>query len=233
MRDVKTTRPLVRPPDLSDEDDEDLIVYMAMFGEDLDESDGALVQEAFAELYRRHREYLYGVLYHRHRKELELLYGPGGVADHVNETFIKALKGAGTYQCGKPGRNRSRLIRAWLGKIAYNDLVDKLRARQEELAWTKMDLEELESSLKILKREQVPNSKEYRLIYKALDELNEKEEYVLRMTFMYQQPGQEGRPMPREKVAEIAHTLNTTHENIRQIRSRALKKIRRYVDAHQ
>jgi DNA-directed RNA polymerase sigma subunit (sigma70/sigma32) len=65
-------------------------------------------------------------------------------------------------------------------------------------------------------------------VTEGLDELSEREQDVLRVTALYQRAGDHQR-LPNAISAELALRWETTNENIRAIRSRALKKLSDFV----
>jgi RNA polymerase sigma factor (sigma-70 family) len=71
-----------------------------------------------------------------------------------------------------------------------------------------------------------------RLRCEALDSLTDRERFILIVTFEYHQYGQEYQRLPNEKVKEISETYNISHDYVRQLRKRAIKKIKKYVDTH-
>ncbi len=73
-------------------------------------------------------------------------------------------------------------------------------------------------------------SQQMQILQEALDELSEKEQDILRVTFLWHQPGQEHQRVPPKALAELAARYDTTAPAIRQARKRALDKIRAYVD---
>src|SRR5439155_10413333 len=127
-----------RSLDLSQETDEDLLVFMTMREDDL-----SVANEAWAEFYRRHIEYIYGVC----SRVTRGILADSGPADLAQETFIRAYEKAGTFNNGgvkDPDGLRLR-VRAWLGKIAQNIYSDILRGRRDANE-TAVDREELEEA---------------------------------------------------------------------------------------
>ena len=56
--------------------------------------------------------------------------------------------------------------------------------------------------------------------------LTDREEDVLRTTFHWYDPTREHQKLPEAVLAELARRWNTTPDNIRQIRSRALRRLK-------
>jgi RNA polymerase sigma factor (sigma-70 family) len=68
-----------------------------------------------------------------------------------------------------------------------------------------------------------------KLLDEAIDSLSEKEQRVLRTTFQYYQPGKQHQRLPNDVAEDLAKELGTTSDNVRQIRHRALEKIKEYI----
>ena len=208
-------------PSMSDLDDEQLLALAA--GRDV--ASGRL-RAAQAELYRRHVRYLYGAL----KKREGMLSRTVGLAveDLVQETFQRAFQYGASYKAlPQADAERARLrTRAWLGRIAQNLIIDAL-SRSTEISASPM-LEEVgvdEAD------EPPPSSPELRAVRCALEELSEREQDVLRVTLLYQRVGTAHQRLPNEVSAELARRWGTTNENIRAIRSRAMKKLMSHIDA--
>src|SRR5688572_17372916 len=109
------------PSGFCKDSDEDLLFFMALKDED---PRGA--ENAWAEFYSRHVDYLYATCLYAYARSL----GEGGVADLVHNTFIRVYEKAGTFQpsghMGSTDRERA-YVRAWFGKIAENLLKDSFR----------------------------------------------------------------------------------------------------------
>ena len=69
------------------------------------------------------------------------------------------------------------------------------------------------------------DSETIRRVREAIESLNEKEQMVIRVTFQWYSPDREHQRLPNDVAADLAATLRTTPENLRQIRRRALRKI--------
>lgn len=206
--------------DLSQETDEDLLVYMTMR-----DDDPSAANEAWAEFYLRHIDYLRWVCCRVSR----VILGDTGPDDLAQWTFIKAYEKAGTFNSGgikDPDRLRLR-VRAWLGRIAQNIYRDMLRGRKDvtELAIDREELEEAPEQVQA-----TPTTSAYkRLLDEAINILSERKQHVLRVTYQYNQPGKKHQRLPNHVAEELANTLNTTSDNIRQLRCRALREIDQYI----
>ncbi len=202
----------------ANETDVDLMGYMSMRDED-----PATARKAWGEFYKRHVDYLHGVC---HRAYGYVLDGSAGVGDIVAETFHRAYRKAELFDAGgieDPIRIRRR-TRAWLGRIAQRLVLDTLRNAQR-LPTYQFKTETWEN---IADQPRLPPRDDglIRQVRNAIAQLSEKEQVVIRVTFEWYQPGREHQRLPNEVVTDLAKTLETTPENLRQIRRRALSKIR-------
>lgn len=180
---------------------------------------------AQSEFYARHVRYLYGVLV-RQRGQLGALVGVSA-EDLVQETFHRAFERAATFRSDgidDPERLRRR-ARAWLGRIAQHLLADQLRRFREVSA--SPYLERL--SCDAIDEPSAPSA-ELELVNAGLAELSEREQDVLRVTALYHRAGDHQR-LPNAVSAELAARWGTSGENIRAIRSRAMKKLKSFIAA--
>ena len=203
------------PLDVDTLADDELLAAVA------DNADSAVA--ARGELYRRHVRYLYGAVSRRQEKLLAV----AGLSaeDLVQDTFHRAFERASTFRSDgitDPERLRRR-ARAWLGRIAQNLLADALSRAREISATPYLERVSCEG----IDREQ-PASKELRLVQEGLEELSEREQDVLRITALYHRAGGHQR-LPNSVARELAARWQTTSDNIRAIRSRAMKKLRAFV----
>lgn len=203
-------------------DDEQLLALAA--GRDVAP---ARARAAQSEFYQRHVRYLYGAL---KRREGTLTRAVGvAVEDVVQEAFQRAFRYGASYKAlagADPDRARLR-TRAWLGRIAQNLVLDAMSRSSEVLASPSLD----ELSSDGLDEPQPPSSPEVRAVRAALEELSEREQDVLRVTLLHQRAGAEHQRLPNDVSAELARRWDTTNENIRAIRSRAMKKLMSHIDA--
>jgi RNA polymerase sigma factor (sigma-70 family) len=172
------------------------------------------------QLYERHVRYLFAIVLKRCR-------GFGLSADEsedlVQDTFGRAFAHAGSYRPSQESDTEleRRWTRAWLGQIARNLLLDCLAGR-ESLA----SAEELE--LLSVPAEEVPpesDTPRLRALRAALGTLTDREQDVLRVSALYQRRGEAHQRLPNDVSDELARRWETTNDNIRAIRSRAMKKL--------
>lgn len=210
------------------ETDADLLLYMSMSAEEPESA--RLAWEAF---YLRHVRYLYAVCL---RAYAPLLGGAEGVGDLVAETFRRAYEHAGTFDAAEihDAERLRRRAAAWLGRIAQRLVQDILRGRRklpvhglDAAQWREVAAEPVATECP------TPQGREkLETLKSALATLSEKEQLVLRVTFQWYEPGAEHQRLSDEVCADLARQLQTTGENLRQIRRRALKKVEHLVRQH-
>lgn len=212
----------VAAPAMTDETDANLLVYMSW-----KDDDGPNAKEAWKELYGRHVVYLYACC----AKTAVAKLGPEAIEDLVVDTFQRAYERAHTFQAdGLTGKDRaeiSKIVRAWLGKIAHRLACDKLRNR-EEVTRPEVHLSQ-EHWQDIPGRELAEDRSEPQvvaIVREAMQTvLNEQEREALREWFQWYDPEREHQRLPNDVAQDIANHLNTTPERMRKIRHIALKKV--------
>ena len=210
--------------ELAGESDVDLLVYMTMADDDPRAAQGAW--EAF---YHRHVRYLYAVCM---RAYARLLGGQPGVCDLVAEVFQRAYEHADKFDPAgitDPQRQRQR-VRAWLGWIARASAQNAWRG-QRRLPTQFLDHDQWQHVAQDAPAD-TPDPGRTESVRAAILALTEREQLVIRVTFQWYQPGQRHQRLPNDVAAELARTLGTTPENLRQIRRRAMKRIQTYLDRH-
>jgi RNA polymerase sigma factor (sigma-70 family) len=205
--------------DLRHETDEDLLVFMTMRGDDL-----STANAAFEEFYGRNVNYLFRVC----RRVTSGVLDESGAWDIVQETFIRAYDRAATFNgegITDPDR-LSRRVKAWLGRIAVNIFRDLLRGRAgiREVSLDEQEIAKEPDPVSV----SAPSANRL-LLDEAIDSLSDREQRVLRTTFQYYQPGRTHQRLPNDVAEGLATELGTTSENVRQIRRRALRKIKEYI----
>ena len=186
-------------------------------------ADPGVAHRAQAELYARHVRYLYGAV-QRHRQNLLRVAGVSP-EDLVQETFRRAFERAHTFQRGEVNDDDHlrRRTRAWLGRIAQNLLADYLNRVREVSATPYLERLSCDGI-----DDEPSTSPELALMRRALGELTERERDVLRVTALYLRAGDNQR-LPNAVSAELAQRWGTNSDNIRAIRSRAMKKLKSFV----
>ena len=213
-------------PEIAGESDDYLLLRMSMKGEDESAS-----LEAFREFYCRHAEYLYNVCL-RYRR---VLGGEKGVEDLVQDTFLRAYEHASAFVLsGDADQKQLRLrVRAWLGRISNRLILNVLRSdHMRETPYDPASMPDLVDGA----REEEDDSDGVRIdarmvmLHNALAALDEREQDILRVTYLYYQRKRDHQRLPNAIAASLARQWNTTPENIRAIRHRALKKVKQHLE---
>lgn len=202
----------------ANDSDADLMVYMSMKADD-----PSAAREAWGELYARHSGYLYAVC---QRAYGDLLGGDTAVGDLVADTFRRAFERSHQFVPpeGVDSEALRRVVRAWLGRIAQRLFQDLLRSRRR-LDVVHVDAEAWEA-VPAPEPQPTPSAARVERVCQAFGHLSEREQLVLRATLQWYQPGRLQQRLPSDVVEDLAATLQTTPENLRQIRRRSLEKIR-------
>ena len=210
------------------ETDADLLVYMAMASDD-----PPVAREAWDVFYRRHVGYLYAVC---RRSYARWLGGEAGVGDLVADTFKRAFEHAGTFDAeGVTDADRlRRRVRAWLGRIAQRLMQTALREAgrlplryAEPENWAELAPEPVDGPGGETGESVGP---EVAAAREAMALLTEAEQTVLRVTLQWYRPERDHQRLPNDVAEDLARTLGTTPENLRQIRRRALRKVKQHVE---
>lgn len=209
--------------DFSRDSDEDLLVYMSMQADDRSSA-----EDAWEEFYKRHEGYLMAVC----GRSFRVTLGDLGVQDLVQDTFVRVFQKAHTYKpVGVSSEDRARAnVRGWLGKIANNLFLSSLR-RQPQVDYlddpfaTIVDKRATEEATET----QAGESEELSLLRKALQTLTEREREVLIASYAWYEAGTGCKKMPTEELKGLMERFQTTDVNIRQIRSRAFRKLEQYL----
>ncbi len=205
--------------DLQAESDEDLLLWMSWR---TDQPEAA--KAACTEFYNRHVGYLFRRLA-KHRDSI----GEHEIEDIVIEAFKRAYEKAATYEpVGTSDRDVPRRnVRAWLGTIAHNLVMDQLRRPDSGLRLVG-EWEPLEESIRPLGDGDF--TPEHQLLHEALATLSANERRVLEVTTQFSAPGEKHQRLPNGVAQDLAKSLETSVDNIRQLRKRALAKLRAYME---
>ncbi len=208
--------------DFTGETDADLLGYMGMRECEPE------ARDAFAEFYCRHAEWLYNFLCRP--RTLQLSGGEEGVKDVLQATFLRAYDGAHTFDPGGNATQDSsrRRARAWLGGIANNVIHDILRVPDMMNVVSEPNLLD-----QIVECKPAELSQMAEWVREALEALTEREKDVVLVTVLHHKFGEKHQRLPNAVSLGLAQRWNTTPENIRALRSRALKKVKEAVEARE
>jgi len=196
--------------------DDDLLAWIS------NESDDSARRAAWGVFYGRHAEYLFGACTRIYRGRLD----EGLVADLVEDTFLRVYeRAAALYRPADAGDAEFRQcrVRAWLAQIAERLAQDVFRGRSRRPA-AHLEQEEWQG---VPERPESVRSTAAEELCRVMDEvLEERERDVLRVTFHWHDPERDHQKLPDEAVEELARRWNLKPDNIRQIRRRALQKLK-------
>lgn len=155
--------------------------------------------------------------------------------DIFQNTILKALKGIhGLRQrMTDSSTNNSNYIKAWLSRIARNELIDFLRKNPDEKRLAnefRINSEELEISYDINEddNEDIERpSIEKEQLDKALSSLTERERDILMTYFLYQYKDNPNGHLPDTVIENLCKKHGVKSDNLRQIKKRALMKLKK------
>lgn len=185
-------------------------------------------REAWGVFYGRHAEYVRRSSLRAH----STLIGPDQVRDAVHDTFLRAYQRAGTFELiGASAENQRKAVRAWLFRINENIIRDYFRNTPMVLFVEDSELEEhLERAREgTAPQPDGPSDAKVAVLEQGLNGLTDREQRVLRETAFWYVPGLRQQRMPHAAMQRLANDLNTTPANIRQLRARAMEKLKKYV----
>jgi RNA polymerase sigma factor (sigma-70 family) len=226
---MKAAEPVETHPDLTGAPDEDLLAWMATRD---DEESAAKSQAAFAAFYNRYE----GYVYNRCRGRFSGFIDEDTTKYLVGDTFLRVYEKAGTFrpsEASDPDQRR-RELKAWLVTIAANRLFSSFRAYKgaQEVQLTDEEWAQLdEDTCGGVSAESEPL--EHRLVREAFEQLNDKQKLVVEATLdsFKVEPSRKQQRLSNEVSKALADKLGTTPEDVRQIRRRAYRKMREYVQA--
>jgi RNA polymerase sigma factor (sigma-70 family) len=214
-----------------EDSDYDLFGYMAM-----KDDDPVSAQAAWAEFYCRHAGYIFGALTKAHGEYLE----EESLQDLASATLIRVYERAHKFKTNPEVSEHDiqrRHVRSWIARIAQNLYNDQLREQKgfqiilpdDEQEWEQISFEVFCSEKAEDGNWDELKKLEQQWIKEAFQNLNEREQYVLRVAAEYEKPGKDHQRLPNKISLELAKALNTTSDGVRQIRKRAKDSIKKYV----
>ncbi len=202
--------------DFDGDSDSDLLEVMTW-----QETDPEAARAAWAAFYKRHLSFLLTAC----RKYAQGLLRYGAAEDLAEDTMLRVWdNGAATYRCDPTAdADTARLrVRAWLCRIAHNIAANRLRGR----TLLQIDLSDFEWTLIAEPSKGTPSEMSDRLRAAMQTALTDRERQVIRVVAQYDDPLHPGRHLPEDVLSDLERQLGTTRENIRQIKSRALRKLK-------
>ena len=193
--------------------------------------DGDKGQQTLAttEMFLRYREAL-----HKKLKKRLFQYDDDFLADFVIQTFTIVFQNPEKFErkTNEDSEIQEKRFIKWMTVIA-NNLYNSWIREQANLStmsdefWTLTAEHTSQSDFDL----EEPSSEKARLVREAMDVLSERDREILRI-FLSHCPDITNRQskLPRNVIAELCDHFNTTPENIRAIRSRAIKKVKAHLE---
>ncbi|MCE5223131.1 sigma-70 family RNA polymerase sigma factor [bacterium] len=194
--------------------DEDLFFLMSL--KDKEETEA---QEAFRIFYKKYDRLLWSLCYSVCSK-IDISNVEELAKCVFNNTMI-AIYEHPTYDAKK-----SKLS-TWMSRIAYHETLDlisdfKINDIKKNVPLNEKIVEAVPDTEEIIDIE----TPEKKLLSEALDQLTDRDREILLTCMMYKE---EHKHTPDEILLELSNKYNTTTVNIRQIRKRALDKVKAYI----
>jgi len=213
----------------TDETSTELLAYMALYQDDEPQE----AEEAFNEFYYRYYSFVTAVVT-KNCPNGSAYYDPSLIKSTVHNTFCNVYARAETFKTeGQTNKaNSEGRIKAWLSQIAKNEMrqllkttIPYLNKHEFNEYATATDPTELHTYL----RNDNPTSFQRDLIDRALASLSDKQRHIL-LTYLRFQDG--NKKLPKEELERLAILYDTSSDNLRQIKSRALKKVKDFISAN-
>ena len=220
---------------MQEETDEDLLLYMAFADMPGDKTNA---DDALKELHRRYVKRVYA----RCRVMFKAYDAGESMAEELTQaTFSRAYERAETYKPAPEGVESSSWTLGWLCKIASRIFLDFRRNPERPGPLKVIDLDvhveeyspEDFAGLYCEGVEPAYTHHEFHLVAEAFDTLDERTQIVLVETLVQRQRSPGRTYMLRGTSEALAARINTSTDNLRQIRSKGIKKISEYVAQHQ
>ena len=202
----------------SDASDAELLAAMAA-----QRGDPALATAALEEFITRHRLFVFKV-----SRNLVDRYGTASGWDDeqlAKAVFDRIYRSSHTYRDidGLTESGRTRRLKAWIGRITNNLLIDKHRRCRAVL---------FDDSF--LACVEVPSENDefptevHRLLHEAVQKLPDAQRLVIVRTLRYMQAQRRHQRIPNAVCRQLREQLQTTSSNIRKLRKRAWSHIRQH-----
>lgn len=219
-------------PNLCETSDEYLLVMMAR-GDTSSEEAGM----AWQEFYKRHQSYVSNVIY-------RVSSSWAGITDVdkrdlVHEVFIKVFEKSASYKSKnlEDLKQAKGQARAWISQIAKNLAFDLLRNRQglisesyeDEQIRNELEKAQLQKEKESSSSATPPENSTHQSLF---DGLNAKERKVLAVYAHHCDPSSKQLTIPDADLEALAQEINTSKSNIRQIKKRAVDKIKKNAEDH-
>lgn len=209
---------------------EDLFLIMSMKDDDLEQA-----HKAYSEFHKRYAKYLYAVT-KKVCSNFVQKYGDTLTESVFSNTILKVYEKAETFIAIdhlKTEVEKERRLKAWLGKIATNEmkmLLRELKKDDDKITFDSNFINEQEIIAEEDNEKKTRKTFERKLLDSALNSLKEQHRHILLTYYAYEE---EGKNMPSNVLDELCAMHDTTKENLRQIKKRSLEKIKKHILEHQ
>lgn len=196
-------------------------------------------ESAFNEFFLRYKNFLLRAC----KKSCASFDSSEMLADDIfQNTLLKVLNKANTFKSKSEegdSKNISIEIKAWLSRIAYHELINFLRKNPDEKALSNPFREkslDFAGAQDDSSEEEKENIKPEKLFQKnildtALASLTEREKYILMAYMQYFEASQPLKHLPDEVMQSICMKFDLKPDNVRQIKGRAMKKLKLKMDS--
>jgi RNA polymerase sigma factor (sigma-70 family) len=197
-------------------------------------------ESAFTEFYERFSDYLnlaVSKIASKYR-----MFGSDFQDAVFNNTFMRVYDRASTFKDGgiRDAKRLNLRIKAWLGKIAQNELLQLLREEKKQKEKTSSVLEvygaknnDWEDDFdKEEVSEEIPLNVNQQLLARALATLKERDRDILLTYYDFFQPDNPTLKLPRKEIQKLSGLYDTTPAHLRKIKQRALEKVIKFIQEY-
>ena len=198
-------------------------MFLAM---SMKEVDRPTAEKAFNAFYYRYKDYLFSIV---NKACISWkMYGEDLVKDVFQNTFLSVYQKAESFLLidDLPIENQEKRLKAWLGRIAQNEMFQLLRENSKE----KIDyLEDLSIFNESSEENEIIASENVLLVEKALSNLKERDRDIL-ITYIQFEEG--NKKLPRDEISRLSEYWEVLPDNMRKIKQRALLNVKEYIETY-
>ncbi len=204
---------------------ENLFLIMSMKDDDKEQA-----EKAYNEFHSRYSKYLYGIIISVAIK-FKNTYDYEELAENVfQNTLLTIWEKADTFMKIEDvaSEKKERRVKAWLGKIARNEMFQLLRDYKTASEKITYDTE-LINEINLVDEPIVENQPKFekKLLNNALKTLKPRDKDILLAYYQYYE---KDKNMPSEALDNLCRMFDTTKDNLRQIKKRALDKVNSFIE---
>jgi len=206
--------------DVSKENDYDLLELMAW-----KEEDPEISNKAWHEFYKRHAKFIYNVANNKLKTSVEI----ESISDITTDLFEKVYNsGASSFKkSSEIDVNKVRgHVRSWLCSILRYMIIDLLRGKK--YVEITIPYEKL-CEIPVIEKES-PSENVIKLKNIMEECLSDREKHVLSVHFEFFDNQNPDKNIPSDRLDEVCNEWGLTRANFRQIKSRAIKKLKEKYD---